>query len=147
MSSFEIIPFKLEHFEGLYDQPSNAFLKSWVEKWAKGLIEKEQAFTGLVRGEPMVCGGITDYWDGRGQIWAIFNEKSKTNFVPVFRGIKAWLIKQPYHRLELSVPVGLEVGCRRAALLGFKLECIAKKYLPDQTDAILYSLTDFKGQG
>jgi hypothetical protein len=104
-------------------------------------VEDMTSVTGMIDGEPMVCGGVIEIWNGRGLIWTVFSEKSKHCFLPVFRGIKKFIDAQPYTRLEISIPINLKFAMRRAEMLGFKLECAcAKKFLPDGTDCALYAI-------
>lgn len=138
---FEFVQFKKEHLTPLLDQPTNAHLRSWIQNGNADIMEKQFSRTLLADGVPLICGGVTQYWEGRGQVWTIFNENCKANFLPVFRVIRRFLAEQPCRRLEMCVPVDLEKGHRRARMLGFKLECpLAPKYLPDGSDCSLYSL-------
>ncbi len=137
---FDIVPFKKEHLEPLMLQKINAYLPEWVRKGHAVEMEKSGAITILVKGEITVCGGITHVWEGRGQIWSIFSEMCKKNFVPTFRGIQHYLDEAPYSRIEMSVPCDFEIGHRRAKLLGFELECArARKYLANGADCSLYA--------
>ncbi len=140
----EILKFKASHLDSIIDQPMNCGLKAWFLNGPAQHLEKTESVTIMVKNEVMGCGGITPYWEGRGQLWGMFNENSKTNFVPVFRLMKHWLnyqVEHKYRRLELSVTPELEIAHRRAKLLGFKLECArAKHYLPSGDDCALYSM-------
>lgn len=139
---FSLVAYKKEHVIPMLDQPSNLHAKTdylaGLAEWA----ETKESFTGVLNGLPVVCGGLLMCWKDRGQIWTVFSEECKSNFIPVFRGIRAYLDQQneKVARLELSIPCEFELGRRRAELLGFKLECErARKFLPDGTDCALYS--------
>lgn len=139
----ELIPFKAEHVKPWQDQPVNHMLKTWIRDLVPERLEKAgNSFSGVVNGEIVVCGGTSEYWPGRCELWTAFNEDCRHNFLPVFRGIKRWLKTVPYRRIELSIPVDLKqwtIGCRRAEMLGFELETfLMKKYFPNGTDACLY---------
>lgn len=141
----EIIPFKAEHIREWVDQPENSFLEGWLESGSPSKLEEnEHSVSGVWDGQVMVCGGVTEYWPGRCEIWAVFNVHGFRSFVPVFRGVKAWLETLPYSRIELSIPTDSpqkSIACRRAKLLGFELDALClKKYLPGEQDAILWSL-------
>ncbi len=137
---FEIVPFKKEHLEPLMLQKINSYLPEWVRKGHASEMEKAGAITIMVNGEITVCGGVTKVWEGRGQIWSIFSETCKSNFLPTFRAIRSYLDSVPLNRIEMSVPCDFELGHRRAKLLGFKLECAcAEKYLANGTDCSLYA--------
>lgn len=137
---FEIVPLTREHLLSLADQKPNSFIHDWMESGhADEMIPR--GFAGVMNGHVMICGGVIELWKHRAQVWSIFNQNSKTCFLPVFRGIKKFLQAQPYRRLEFSVPVNLPIAHRRALLLGFKLECaLAEKYLPNGEDCAIYAL-------
>lgn len=140
----ELVKFKAAHLRPLLEQPVNAGLRDWFLSGVADQLEVTESASFVYKDEVMVCGGITKYWEGRGQLWTVFNENAKFNFVPTFRAIKHWLnyqIENQYKRIELSVNCDFEIGRRRAELLGFKLECAtAKNYLPSGGDCSLYSL-------
>lgn len=139
----EFIPFKKEHLAPLLEQKINFSIREWALSTAVDM-EKTDSVTLMYRGKVMVCGGIAPYWHGRGQLWSIFSEDSKFNFVPTMRGMKKWVhnqLKEKYSRIELSVEMGFLQGHRRAKLLGFELETMkAKKYLPSGETCSIYSL-------
>jgi hypothetical protein len=135
---FELIKFKMEHILPLLNQPINK--KAGFTKEMAETAQTYESYTALVNGEPYWCGGIVKCWEGRGQVWSVFSEKSKYNFLPLFRGLKRSIDKLSYNRLELAIPCDFEIGKRRAQLFGFKLECEkAKKYLPNGVDCALYA--------
>lgn len=137
---FKIVPFKKEHLEPLMLQKINAYLPEWIKKGHAVEMEKAGAITIMVNGEITVCGGVNYIWEGRGQIWSIFSETCKKNFLPTFRGIRSYLDDSPFKRIEMAVPCDFELGHRRAKLLGFKLECErAEKYLANGEDCSLYA--------
>lgn len=136
---FDLVPFKTDHLKPLAEQSINSYLPEWITSGHAEAMEKTLAFTGFVKGEVMVCGGVTHLWSGRGQLWSIFSERCKTNFLPTFRGIQKFLDHVPYKRIEMSIPCDFEIGKRRARLLGFELECErARFYLPNGKDCSLY---------
>ena len=141
---FELEPFKVEHLIHWMKQPQNYFLRDWFERGIPQRLENGKThFSGRVQGEVMVCGGFSEYWRGRCELWTVFNENSKQNFLPVYRGVKRWLNAIPCRRIEMSIPLNspcLKVAIRRAELLGFQLEAAKMlKYFPDGEDACLYA--------
>lgn len=140
----EIVNFKSGHLFALIKEPMNKHLEEWFKSGLVKQLEEGESFTMLVDGKIMVCGGITKYWEGRGQIWSVFSEMSRQNFTPVYRGIKGWLedqLKKNYVRIEMSVSCDMDVAKRRAELLGFEVEVErARKYLPSGEDCTLYSM-------
>lgn len=143
MSVMNLVPYKKEHALQLAAQPMNAEARASYEGGLAELLEKHSSMTVMVNDMPMVCGGVIEMWKGRGYLWTMFNEQSKRCFVPTFRGIQKFLDIQleKYPRLEVAIPVSFKLGQRRAELLGFKMECpLAKKFLPNGEDCVLYSM-------
>lgn len=138
------VEFKSDHILELSRESSNKHLQQWITSGLAIHLEKSESITFIHNGYVAVCGGINPYWDGRGQLWTIFSERTKDNFVPTYRAIKKWLdllIENSYRRIELSIDCDFPPGRRRAELLGFKLECeLARKYLPTGKDCSLYSM-------
>jgi len=138
----KLIEFKPEHLLPLLNEPINTHLKGW---FMSGVIyEIKDSVTFFYNDQVMFCGGITPYWEGRGQVWSVFSERSKHHFVPTFRVIRSYLNNQlglNYRRIEMSVDVDFEIGKRRAEMLGFRLEVErAKQYLPNGKDCALYAM-------
>lgn len=139
---FELVPYKHEHVLPMLEQKINFPLRGFfLNGHGRNLDQRGTAFTIMGNGIPLVCGAVDEIWVNRGTIWCMFNEKSKTNFVPVFRLIKQFLDDSKYNRIEVCIPCDMALAKRRALLLGFKLECAyAPKYLPDGTDCSVYAL-------
>ena len=140
--TYEIRKLKKEDLRALLLEEMNAKERDLYTEEMMDTLEQEPFSVSIFyKNELMVCGGAMAYWFNRAQIWTLFSERSKNNFLPVFRGIKRFLDFLPFKRIELSIDYGFELGCRRAELLGFKLECQrAEKYLPNGNDVTLYSL-------
>ena len=137
---FELVPFKREHLEPLMVQKINAFLPQWIRDGQADLMEKTYSQSIIVEGEVMGCGGIIEFWRGRGQLWALFNERSGIKMMSTFRAIQRFIETATFKRIEIAVPYELAVGHKRARLLGFKLECEkAECYLSNGGAASLYS--------
>lgn len=91
-------------------------------------------------GDVLACGGVIQYWPGRGESWAIFNPRTKANALKVVRLMRDHLDTLPFRRIEATVICGFARGRRFAELLGFELEkeCV-RKYLPDGSDCDLFA--------
>lgn len=138
----EIVKLKREHLIPLLDQKENLGVKECLLGQIDNL-EIQNNFALIINEKAAVCGGVLMYWEGRGQLWSVFNEDFKSNFVPVFRGMKAYMKEElkRFRRIEVSIPLSCPNWKRRVEMLGFTLECaVAKKYLPDGNDCSLYSM-------
>ncbi len=138
---FELVKFKKEHLQCMVDQPENLYLKEWLSNGHADEMEAQRSsFTGLVKGKPAVCGGVVELWRDRGCIWSVFNTDFRTNFLPVFRGVKHFLDRFPCKRLEMAIACQNDSAVRRAKLLGFEVEALrARSYLPDGSDCVILS--------
>lgn len=139
----EIVKFEPHHLRLLINEPANEHMKAFFSDQLIADLEKTDAVTFYYNGSVQVCGGISHYWPGRGQVWSVFSETSKRNFLPTYRAVKRWLkdrLDNHYERIELSVNCKFLIGKRRAEMLGFELEIErAKKYLNGE-DCSVYSM-------
>ncbi len=139
---FDVIRLTPGHLHQMALEPMNSFVQKWPKDIVDSWVDCGRSYSGFVGGELMVCVGIAEYWEGRAHIWALFSERARGRFVTVFRGMQRFLDGQPYRRLEMDIPLCkpyTDLALRRACLLGFEKECIAKKYLPSGQDAIILS--------
>lgn len=142
---FKTVKFHSDHLIPLLAQGMNEPLRDWFVSGRAQILElHSESITIMWNDIPMVCSGVSEYWPGRGQLWAVLNEESKRNAAGTFRIYRKWIVSdllKKYHRIEMSVDYGFDQGKRRAKMLGFTLECErAKKYLPDGGDCSLYSI-------
>jgi len=90
---------------------------------------------------PVMCGGITQYWQGRGEAWAVFDPDCRKQFLGIHKITKRLLLESGVKRIEASVKIGFDHGHRWIKALGFKLDAeLLKSYLPDGSDVSLYSM-------
>lgn len=142
---FNVVKLTREHLEIMALEPVNDYVSKWLVEGgsAKHWVNSNNAFSGFVNNELMICVGLAEYWQGRAHIWALFSKKAERNFVSVFRGMQKFLESRPYRRIEMDVPLYdefTEMAHRRAALLGFTLECPrAVHYRPCGGDSALYA--------
>lgn len=94
----------------------------------------------FVDGDLIVCGGVTEYWAGRGEAWAIFHPEGRKYFATIQRVTREFFDRCPIRRVEASIACDFSVGKRWVESLGFKLECERlRSFFPDGGDATLYS--------
>ncbi len=139
---FKVVKCEVEHIKELIKEPMNHDLKDWENSGQpEKLVELTEAYTFLVGDQVMMTAGIVDMWKGRGYTWSVFSERVKDCPVTFYRGFRKWLhTAHSYRRLEMDTPVGFEIGRKRAAYLGFKLETpLARKYSPNGNDAEIYA--------
>src|SRR5262245_25893460 len=77
----ELLPFKAEHYSLVIDQEINKSIKDWAIDGNAKIMEQTDAVSFFLDGRLMVCGGISEYWRGRGHVWVVFSEEAKYHFV------------------------------------------------------------------
>lgn len=100
----------------------------------------EHAYSIFIDGTLKMVAGVTTYWPGRGEAWAILDPQCKTDFMELHHVVKRFLDICPVKRIEAAVECEFTPGHRWVKSLGFELE--AKKlraFLPDGKDASLYA--------
>ncbi len=138
----EARPAELVHLEALVNEPMNHGLESWFKDGnAAMLIENTDAFSFFVNGELVMSGGLCRLWTGRAYLWTVLSEKIKQHSITVYRNLKRYLNNQKvYNRIEMDIPLDLEIAHKRAKFLGFTLECaLAKSFSPNGEPRSLYA--------
>lgn len=136
---FDLVKLEKEHMISVLASPLNEEVRPlFTDKVLEKVVSQPYSVATIVKGEVMAVGGVDRLWDHRGGVWALFNHKSESCFLSVFRSVKKWLSQLPYERLELDIPYGDEKMLRRAKLWGFEMETErARKYGPGGEDCTL----------
>lgn len=138
----EVLRFKAEHMAYMKEQEATAYLKKYTTPEQDKLLETALSNTivSKIDGRVLFCGGVVEYWPGRGEAWAIFDQNVKKEFVYIHSAVKRFFDICPVKRIEAAVDVGFEAGHRWIKTLGFTLEApILKSYRPEGTDVSLYA--------
>lgn len=131
-----IVPFQVEHLQGLRLQPAQAGSPLLAPEQA-GLLG--HAYTALSEGEPVACGGLYELWPGRALAWTYLGASVGREFVALHRTVKRHLELAPWRRVEAYVEAGFPQGHRWVRTLGFTLEGFLRGFMPDGKDMVLYS--------
>jgi hypothetical protein len=139
---FKVVKFELEHVKEMLEEPMNSGLSYFKDNdyhEPKRLASLSFGLTGMIGNKPMVCAFLVPLWRGRGYAAFVFSEQVAKHSIRVYRGMKDTIPNLPFDRLEFDCPADFELGQRRALMMGFKVMCpLAKKYLPDGRDAVIY---------
>jgi hypothetical protein len=135
----ELVSFKAEHLAKIEKQTGKMYPE--ITSTHRALLEKNNLTFSVVRGDRIfLCGGVIQYWPGRGEVWAIFDKEIKGDFFRLHKIALRFLDVLPMKRIEAVVNVDFKQGHRWAKLLGFKLDSERlKHYFSDGADAALYS--------
>jgi RimJ/RimL family protein N-acetyltransferase len=129
---FRVEEFKQEHLHGL---------DSWQEAPEVIYADPETSFTAYIGDEILFCAGVQAYWTGRGEAWAFINRGLATlHSFKIIKTFKRYLQIAPFERIEAAAEIHNEMYNRFLRLVGFRRRGIARKYLPDGGDAILYEM-------
>lgn len=137
----KITTFKKSDLEGLAEQKATAYLRPHIQTSHFDALEASPYSYSLWsdEGEILGCAGVIEYWNGRGEAWAILRENLGAHMVPMFRAFYAVISRCPVSRIEAVVDHDFWPGHRLVRLLGFETETARmKKYRPNGGDATMY---------
>lgn len=141
----EMVPFKAEHYEAIALQPGQAYVRHWMTPEQAKALEGTRAVSLVDGNTVLACGGVVEYWENRGEAWALIAAGCGQRFVKMARLAKAWLDGCGVRRIEAAVTWGEPAtwlrGCRLLALLGFDLKRMweAEAYCPDGRSATVFA--------
>lgn len=119
----QIVKLELKHLEDLVNDDLMVNIRAGLfEDTLINLSKSKYAFTLLKDGIPVACMGITEYWTGRGEAWAMFIPGNSEVFTRVFRACKKFLNSVNLRRIEATVRTDFLNGHRFAMMLGFECE-------------------------
>lgn len=137
----DVVPFKAEHLNyirknGMFDKKLQSH---FTDEDSKAIEAHGGVYTIVDNGNPVMVGGILEYWKERAEAWVIFGQPQRKHFLKIFNVIKRFLSMTFLRRIEMVVACDFPEGHRMAKLLGFTVECERMKYyLPCGSDAALY---------
>ena len=141
MRNVEIRKLKAEDVAALLALKASSLIGAEVlEEQAKSLENTLHAKSVFVDGNLIMCGGVTEYWSGRGEAWALFNPAGRKYFATIQKATITFFKECPIKRVEAAVACDFTIGRRWVETLGFTLDCERlKAFFPNGGDASLYS--------
>jgi hypothetical protein len=117
-----VVPFKPIHYEWLCASgpSSDAYTVAQIDAIAPQLM-RENSWTGVVDGEPVVCAGTIKQWEGRHLAWAYLAQNTGPHMLWITREVRKALAKVQ-GRLEFTVRADFPAGMKWAEMLGFEIE-------------------------
>jgi hypothetical protein len=138
----EVVKFKAEHLEQLNEQQATAYLLAHVKPEHTAVMENSAySFTGISEhGRVVVCAGVVELYQGRGEAWAILDANCKREFLSIHNAVKRFLEVSPVRRVEAVVDEEFAPGHRWVQMLGFELEAPRMRaYRPGGENCALYA--------
>lgn len=140
----EFIPYRADHLADLIAQgvPHLRFSDAMrTDVYAKSLDVAGRAWTGIIDGKVVGCGGFVPVWAGRSICWAFFGKFPQREWSRVVRRIRVTLDTEHgmgVRRIEAYVHRNHGNGCRLADILGFKIEGLMQAFTTEG-DAFMYA--------
>lgn len=137
----DIVKFKKEHLNEVDEHVFGLSVKENISYAQLEALEKRShAYSVIKNGKVLGCAGVTEYWPGRGEAWAILSTNLKHDFMTFHNEVKKFLDNVPIKRVEAVVDRDFKDGIRWVNMLGFSLEApCMKAYGRDGKDCILFS--------
>lgn len=138
----EIRRFVPADIELLTLQPAQSYLRPLIAGTGYGeALAQGDAFTGVVDGRVVACGGIYPTNAGKtGHCWMMISEDAGRHFIAVHRAVVRAIEVCTMQRLEATVDCDFTEGHIWLDMLGFDCEAPRmRKYTPDGRDAALYA--------
>jgi hypothetical protein len=135
------VPFSQAHMHLFEAQPMQVREQEVLRSAPDALDElaKGHAFTAMVDGEVIGCGGIIEWWPDRCSVWAIVGKDAGPHMRGITRMVRAVLDRYPSRRIEATVREDFAQGKRWIRLLGFGCDGFLPAYSPLGEDVIMYS--------
>lgn len=137
----DVIHFAPEHLYQIQEQRATDYMRPRVTfEHAQSLAGQPHSYTVLKDGKPIACGGVLEYWMGRGEAWAVLDAVSRKDFMAVHNAARRFIAAINMRRIEAVVQTDFTAGHRWLRALGFQMEApLLKAYDPDGRDFSLYA--------
>jgi hypothetical protein len=138
----ELVAFKKEH---LFQMDLTDFAceirASFTPELLKYLEDNRYTTTALVDGKPLMCGGVTQYWENRAEVWVFVDKNAGLKFRSLHRAAKKYIESLPFRRVEATARYSFANAHRWLTLLGFQCDCeYLESFFPNGDDGSLYSI-------
>lgn len=120
----EVVRFKRGHLEQIDESEGRtARLKDRLDADELETLEKsKRAFTALDGDDPVLIGGLTEYWPGRAEAWLVFKKDMTHKMPAAAKVVKQFLDDTPMRRVEAICEVDDYKAMRWLRTIGFHLE-------------------------
>ncbi len=115
-----VVPFRRWHAAWLMEHGTAEAL-SLFDTDTMICLEKQNSWTLVVDGDPVICGGTITQWPGRSMAWAHLSTLAAPHMLYITRGVRRLLAEVP-GRIEVTVRCDFAKGHAWARMLGFEIE-------------------------
>tara|TARA_Y100001972_G_scaffold114747_1_gene150674 strand:- start:158 stop:598 length:441 start_codon:yes stop_codon:yes gene_type:complete len=141
-----IVDFESDHAKELYDGIINDDRNRppiMISQFVDEVVVKNLAFTGVLNGKIIACGGIYPIWNGVGDAWFIGSNVIYEYPILVTKTVKKYLDElmdlNNFHRVQAYVRHDWQEAQRWIKVLGMQNEGTARKYSTDGRNHILFA--------
>lgn len=129
------------HLRELMKDPVTAPIRSFMtEERINHLVKSPHTVTGMVGMQPVACAGVTEYWPGRGELWAIMPRSTGPHMLALTRLARKYIAGLSIRRIEATVDCDFDAGHRWMKLLGIEKEASPlKAFSIEGKDVSLYA--------
>jgi hypothetical protein len=140
-AKLEVVPFEPWHLGRLVLQDAQAWMRPQLlaPDYGRDLAASGPCYSLWHGFRPVMSCGLIDMWTGRAQAWSLLDVNAKRHMLGVVRAFDDLLERHPVRRVEAIVASGFLPGHRMIRMLGFEIEGLMRRYLPDGRDAAIYS--------
>lgn len=149
MTQLKFIEFQPAHLLGIRVDPVVQALRGKGDLLTYGKVRKAGGVTLTLAWFPpgellkiVACGGFVILWPGLAEMWLTVDIDTATlPGVPLklHRQLDEWIAQHGLDRVQSTTPVEWETGARFLEFLGFKKECVMKKFGPRGIDQYLFA--------
>lgn len=129
---YKIVPFKKEHLDCMEVRSHEDYI---LKTGVINSLEDGVAFTGIIDGRIIACGGVVPYKHGVGELWQIPSIYVADHALVYARYIKEWVeeMKEVFglHRMETLCQTD-ELHSKWMKFIGFESEGVKKKFFDGQ---------------
>lgn len=133
--------FRPEHMEELVLQPAQELALAPLGKRRNAeLLAQGDAFAGLIAGRVVVCAGVVQMWEGRGDAWSLIStDIGPQGMHETHYAVRRYLAASSLRRIEAACDAAFLQAHRWMYLLGFAYEGPLAKYTPDGRDCLRFA--------
>jgi len=117
-----VVPFLTSHIKDLIVHDYMGHIQADMDEAYAELLDGGPAYTVVVGGEVIGCGGIIKTAKNRWEAWALLSKNSGKHMIGITRAVINFLDENPKARIATHVRDDFKVGHKWMKMLNFKCE-------------------------